>query len=116
MLSMLRRMADWQEPHEARLFFGVNREAELFALAELEELKSALPQLQVEICVWKPVGAWQGFIGTPVQALRRDLAQVQTMPDIYLCGPPALIDFAEAAARELGVGESQIFSERFLPS
>lgn len=116
LLSMLRRMADWQEPHETRLFFGVNRETELFALTELEELKSALPQLRVEICVWKPAGAWQGFIGTPVDALRRDLAKVQTMPDIYLCGPPALIDSAEATARELGIGESQIFSERFLPS
>ncbi|BBL72717.1 aromatic/alkene monooxygenase hydroxylase FAD-binding subunit MmoC [Methylogaea oryzae] len=116
MLSMLRRMAEWQEPHEARLFFGVNREEELFALDELEELKAALPQLRVEICVWKPGDAWQGYAGTPVDALRRDLAEAKTTPDIYLCGPPALIDFAETAARELGVGEEQIFSERFLPS
>lgn len=115
MLSMLRRMAEWQEPHAARLYFGVNREAELFALDALDELKAALPQLVVEVCVWKPEGDWQGFAGTPVDALRRDLAAAQTQPDIYLCGPPILIDLAEAAAQELGVAESQIFSERFLP-
>ncbi|MBP2312650.1 aromatic/alkene monooxygenase hydroxylase FAD-binding subunit MmoC [Azospirillum soli] len=116
MLSMLRRMAEWQEPQEARLYFGVSVEAELFALDELERLKAELPKLTVVPCVWKPGAGWTGFAGTPVDALRRDLADAKTAPDIYLCGPPALIDAAEAAARDHDVPADHLFSERFLPS
>lgn len=116
MLSMLRRMAEFQEPHPARLYFGVNRTEELFCQNELEALCSELPQLQVTLSVWKPNGDWQGFCGTPLDALARDLAEASVLPDIYLCGPPALIDAAEAAARSRGVPDEQVISERFLPA
>ncbi|WAK02276.1 aromatic/alkene monooxygenase hydroxylase FAD-binding subunit MmoC [Methylobacter sp. YRD-M1] len=116
MLSMLRRMAAFQEPHPVRLYFGVNRTEELFCLAELEALKAELPQLQVTLCVWKPNQDWQGFCGTPADALAQDLSSLNIRPDIYLCGPPALIDAAEAAARAHGVPGEQVFSEKFLPA
>lgn len=116
MLSMLRRMAEFQEPHPARLYFGINRAEELFCQAELEALKAELPQLQVILCVWKPNQDWQGFCGTPADALAQDLGGLNVRPDIYLCGPPALIDAAEAAARAHGVPSEQVFSEKFLPA
>ncbi|MGZ5576244.1 MAG: aromatic/alkene monooxygenase hydroxylase FAD-binding subunit MmoC [Methylobacter sp.] len=116
MLSMLRRMAEFQEPHPARLYFGANRTEELFCQSELKALQSELPQLQLNYCVWKPDDNWQGFCGTPVDALAQDLADAVVLPDIYLCGPPALIDAAEAAAKAKGVPDEQILSERFLPA
>jgi ferredoxin-NADP reductase len=116
MLSMLRRMAEFQEPHPARLYFGANRAEELFCQAELQALQAELPQLQVIYCVWKAEANWQGFCGTPVDALAQDLADASVLPDIYLCGPPALIDAAEAAAGAKGVPDKQVFSERFLPT
>jgi ferredoxin-NADP reductase/ferredoxin len=116
MLSMLRRMAEFQEPHPARLYFGVNRVEELFCQTELKALQAELPQLQVIFCVWRPDDLWQGFCGTPVDALAKDLADATVFPDIYLCGPPALIDAAEAAARAKGIPDKQILSERFLPA
>ncbi|MGZ5026254.1 MAG: aromatic/alkene monooxygenase hydroxylase FAD-binding subunit MmoC [Methylobacter sp.] len=116
MLSMLRRMAEFQEPHPARLYFGANCVEDLFCQSELEALQAELPQLQLVYCVWKPDINWQGFCGTPVDALSQDLADATELPDIYLCGPPALIDSAETAARAQGVPDGQIFSERFLPT
>ncbi len=116
MLSMLRQMADFQEPHPARLYFGANRAEELFCQTELEALQTELPQLQVIFCVWKPNDSWQGFCGTPVDALIQDLEDSTVFPDIYLCGPPALIDAAEAAAKGKGVPDKQVLSERFLPA
>jgi ferredoxin-NADP reductase/ferredoxin len=116
MLSMLRRMAELQEPHPARLYFGANRAEELFCQTELKALQAELPQLQVIFCVWKPDDLWQGYCGTPVDALAQDLADAAVLPDIYLCGPPALIDAAEAAARAKGVPDKQVLSERFLPA
>lgn len=116
MLSMLRRMAEFQEPHPARLYFGVNHVNELFCQAELKALQAELPQLQVIFCVWKADDLWQGFHGTPVDAFAQDLSNVTVLPDVYLCGPPALIDAAEAAAHARGVPGKQIMSEKFLPA
>ena len=115
-LSMLRRMAKRADDEEVRLFFGVNRETELFAVSDIDRLKSGMPTLKVEVCVWKPEGSWSGFVGTPVDALRRDLKTANAMPDVYLCGPPALIDSAAAVAKEGGVAKERIFSERFVQS
>jgi len=116
LLSMLRHMAELQEPQSARLYFGVNYEAELFCLDTLRELTEVLPQLKVELCVWHAEPSWGGFHGTPADALRRDLARGGAAPDLYLCGPPALIDAAAETARVFGISDQHIFSERFLPS
>lgn len=114
MLSMLRRMAEFQEPHEARLFFGVNRREELFGLQQLEALRAELPRLKLTLCVWQADAAWSGFQGSPVDALARDLEGLASFPDLYLCGPPGLIDAAQALALARGVPQEQVISERFV--
>lgn len=120
LLSMLRRMAEFQEPHPARLYLGVTRPAELFGQAALAALQAELPGLQVVQCVWQAAPDWSGFSGSVVDALRQDLAALSgpngAWPDIYLCGPPGLIDATEAVARELGVPTEQVLSERYTPA
>ncbi|UOB59341.1 FAD-binding oxidoreductase [Burkholderia pyrrocinia] len=112
-LSMLRRMAEYQEMADARLFFGVNQETELFMLDELARLQADLPQLQVDLCVWRPGGEWAGLRGTPVDALRAALAQAGALPDIYVCGPPPLVQGVRDVAVAAGVPDAQFASERF---
>ncbi|HIH2657984.1 TPA: 2Fe-2S iron-sulfur cluster binding domain-containing protein [Burkholderia cenocepacia] len=112
-LSMLRRMADYQEMADARLFFGVNQDSELFMLDELARLQAALPQLRVELCVWRPDGEWGGYRGTPVDVLRAALEEAGERPDIYVCGPPSLVQAARDAAVAAGVPDAQFASERF---
>ncbi len=109
-LSMLRHMAEFADSHPARLFFGVNRVEELFALDVIDDIRAILPQLTVTFCVWKPETEWPGFTGTPAEALAQALAETSEHPDIYVCGPPALIAAAETAAR---AGGGKIYSERF---
>jgi len=117
MFAMLRQMAVSQDQNESRLYFGVNREGELFAQEELEALQTEMPNLTVEVCVWKPDAGWHGFIGSPADALRRDLAEDIKQglePEVYLCGPPGLVDATESVAREAGLSQQQIFCERFV--
>lgn len=116
MLSILRRMAEFQEMQPVRLYLGVNRVEELFCLDELDALKAQLPSLNVTLCVWKAEGEWQGFNGTPADALAQDLQTTDSPPDIYLCGPPAMIDAATRAAQAAGIPPQQIISERFTAS
>jgi ferredoxin-NADP reductase len=114
MLSMLRQMVEFGVTQEARLFFGVNTEDELFASDAVEEL--SLPRLRVTFCVWKPGPNWTGFAGTPAEALTAALADGAARPDIYACGPRALIEATEAIALAAGVSHDRIFSEQFSPA
>jgi ferredoxin-NADP reductase/ferredoxin len=114
LLCMLRHMAEFGETQPARLFFGVTRESELFAREELARLQQDLPQLRATLCVWRPEPGWSGFHGTAADALREELAAAGTRPDIYLCGPPGLVDAVTSVAREAGLADEDIFSERFL--
>lgn len=116
MLSMLRRMVEFGEPNAATLLFGVTSEKDLFGRDDIAALQAELPQLQATVCVWKAGADWAGFTGTPVDALIAHLEDCAIAPDIYLCGPPAMIDAAEQAALARGVPAGQIFSERFLPT
>lgn len=115
-LSILRRCAEWQEDHETLLLLGVNNEAELFYRDEWERLQQALPHLRVQLCVWHPERSWNGFRGTPADALRDYLAQAAVFPDIYLCGPPLMVDAALQTALQAGADVDRIYSERFVAS
>ncbi|MEM5425552.1 2Fe-2S iron-sulfur cluster binding domain-containing protein [Paraburkholderia ferrariae] len=112
-LSMLRRMAEFGEMNDARLFYGVNRESELFLLDELDALRAALPQLHVELCVREAGDGWQGSHSTPVDALAAALADAGAAPDLYVCGPPAMVSAAQAVAARARVPSTQFVSERF---
>jgi ferredoxin-NADP reductase/ferredoxin len=115
-LSMLRQMAEFGDAREARLFFGVNTQDELFATDVVEELSKSLPRLSATHCVWKPGSGWSGYSGTPAEALAELLAESEAHPDIYVCGPPALIEATEAVALAGGVPHDRIFSEQFSPA
>ncbi len=117
MLSMLRQMSEFQETHDTRLYFGLNTEEEIFAMSELDELAASLPNLSVEVCIWRPGPDWQGFSGSPVDALREDLVSdlaKGTVPEVYLCGPPGMVNAALATIDEVGLPYENVFSERFV--
>ena len=112
-LSMLTKMAQWGENREVHLFFGVNDETELFCLEELAKLQQQLSNLKITQCVWKLCETWQGFSSTPAQALQKYLQENPNDYDIYLCGPPMLVNSCVEIAKTHGISETQIFSEKF---
>ena len=116
LLSMVRHMAEWQEPQPARLLFGVNEEADVFGLAELDAVAAELPGFRYEVCVWRPGPSWQGQAGTPADRVAELLAATAEKPDIYVCGPPPMVDAVAQAALTAGVPEERVIRERFLPT
>ena len=113
LLSLLRRMAEWGDPQSARLFFGVTRHGEVYAQDELAMLADLLPDFAAETVVWHPDPQWTGATGNPVDLAAAEIAMLDEMPDVYLCGPPPMIDAAYAALTAAGVPEDQIHAERF---
>ena len=115
-MSMLRRMAEWQEPHQARLFFGVWRQEEVFYQQELADLAAVYPNLKYQICVFDASESWQGYRGSVVAALEDNLKTTDIRPDIYICGSPGLIESVIKAVEPFGIGKDQLIYEPFLAS
>ena len=69
----------------------------MFAQDEIAELATVLPDFTVTTCVWRPETdpAWDGFIGTPVDVLARDLAETGELPDVFVCALPPMVDAGE---------------------
>lgn len=116
LLSMLRKMAEFGEPQSARLFFGVTRHGEVFAQDEIAALADGLPDFRADTVVWNPDPAWDGPVGNPVELAAAEIALMDEMPDVYLCGPPPMMDAAVAALTAAGVPVDQIHLERFATS
>ena len=116
LLSMARQMAEWQDPQPARFFFGVNEEADAYGEAELRAVADELSGFASEVCVWRPSPAWRGATGTPARRLAEELRGTGGSPDIYVCGPPALVEAVTRAATDGGVPRERVFRELFLPT
>jgi len=120
-LSAIRRMAEWGEPHPVRLFLGVPTPSDLPRLAVVAELISTMPTLEVTVCVEHPDDTWHGRVGTLPDAVRTAVdAYDGTAPDVYVCGPPDLVDTVSALAADAGlppvVTETVVATSQRLPS
>ncbi|HET9516355.1 MAG TPA: 2Fe-2S iron-sulfur cluster binding domain-containing protein [Actinoplanes sp.] len=115
LLSMLRRMAEWAEPYPARLFLGVNTPQDVFGTVELDEVAAALPGFGYEVAVWQPDAAWTGPTGTAADALARALPTAPAPPDLYVCGPPPLVEATRRVAADHGIGADRVTAEHFAP-
>lgn len=112
-LSMLRRMAEWGDPQQTRLFFGLTHHTEVFAQAELRELTDTMPGFRAHTVVWQPDPRWPGTTGNPVDLAAAEVHTLGESPDVYVCGPPPMIEAAYAALTAAGVPREQIHAERF---
>ncbi len=115
-LSMVRHMGRERHPQPAALLFGVTHEHELFYHKELLSLAKDIANLSVHVSIMQPSASWSGERGTVVDALREQLDVASIAPDIYLCGPPGMIEATMAVGSARGIPENQIYTEKFLPS
>jgi propane 2-monooxygenase small subunit len=91
-----------------RFFYGARTEADLFHLGEIEQLGAQVSDFRftpvVERFVHEAVGEYL-------------TTQDITAPDVYMCGPPPMIEAAkEMLTGEHGVDEARIFSDKFTTS
>jgi methane monooxygenase component C len=114
-LSMIRAMQEAGDPHEVKLFFGVTHQCDLFCYEELLKLAEAMPKLTLVVAVKniEPSSGWSGAKGSVVDLFHQYLTEAKVKPDIYLCGPPGMVDAIFLVAEDCGVLKDQIYLERF---
>lgn len=115
MVSMLRTLLAKEDTARAiTLCFGVNTQADLFYLDELEKLKQAFKQLDLRFAVVEPGPDWSGAAGFVTDLLQPN--DITENLQAYLCGPPPMIKAARSWFQDNGLAREHIFAEEFIPS
>jgi len=120
-MSMLRTLADRgdrtldQSPQRPLLLIYGNRTWEEVAFRkELEELQERL-NLRIIHVLERPPEDWEDEVGFVTQEMldRYLPLEERQMTDIFLCGPPPMMDAVTTALLELSIHPKQIHFERF---
>lgn len=125
LLSMVRRMAAWGDPQPVRMFIGATTVDQIIAVDEIAHVAQALPDFEIHTAVWKPEGGelpsevangGPGLgtvsVGSAVDILDEALRSKDVIPDVYVCGPPALVGVVEKTLAAHGVTASHVLVER----
>ncbi len=111
MLSMLDHLsAGGGTGQSIHLLCGANSADELFCCDQL----AGFSDLETEFAVLNGGQGWDGATGHVTGLLRPEL--ISRDSDIYLCGPPPMIEAGESWLAANGVQASRIHAERFLAS
>lgn len=116
LISMLRELARRDYPGECHLFFGMQDGASMYYERELRELASSMKRLTLHLALMDPPAGWQGFKGNAVAAFERYFADFGRTPEVYLCGPAAMVAAALTSCEQLGIAGSAIHREEFVAS
>jgi Flavodoxin reductases (ferredoxin-NADPH reductases) family 1 len=96
-------------PAPTRLLVGVRSGKHLFATGEIDAIRREFPQLQVEYATEAAAipGCHEGYatdlIGT----------QVDPRTQVYLCGPPPMVEAGREAIAKAGLRKADALCERF---
>jgi len=113
MISMLRTLADRNDPRPAILLYGSKDWESITFREELEELKARL-NLTVVHVLRDPPADWtgeKGFINPEV--FKRHIPQPYADHEYFICGPTRLMDIIEEALSDMNVPISKYHSERY---
>ena len=110
-LSMLEVLAQRGETRPITLIYGVTRDQDLVLVEALEAFAARLPQLMVVTCVADPQTAHprQGYV---TQHMAREALHDGDV-DVYLCGPPPMVDAVRQHFKHQGVSPASFHYEKF---
>jgi len=113
MISMLRTLADRNDPRPAILLYGSKDWESITFREELEDLKARL-NLTVVHVLRNPPADWTGEKGfiTP-EVFKRHIPQPYADHEYFICGPTRLMDIIEEALSDMNVPISKYHSERY---
>lgn len=115
-LSMLERLAVTGEagPHKVHLVYGVTNDPDLVAVEQLEAIAARLPGFSFGTCVAANDSAHprKGYVTSHIEDGHLNGGDV----DVYLCGPPAMVDAVRSWLAGRGVTPINFYYEKFLPS
>ena len=112
-LAMLDELKNQAYSAPIYFYYGVRDKAHLCEQDRIEAYKASLPGLEYYPVISLPDDEWQGLTGfihdhLPLSALE------QQENDMYVCGPPVLIDSLKQHLSKNNINTVQLYSEKFL--
>jgi benzoate/toluate 1,2-dioxygenase reductase subunit len=97
-----------------RLVYAVTNEFDLIGLDELERIAAAHPNFSYVSCVAAPESTHprKGYATAHVEPAWMNHGDV----DVYLCGPPPMVDAVRGWLADTGVNPASFHYEKFSPN
>ena len=96
------------------LIYGVNNDTDLVDIDKLEAFAQALPNFSYALVVVDPNSAQpkKGYVTNHLEDGQLNAGEV----DIYLCGPPPMVEAVNQYLRDKGVKPASFHYEKFAAS
>ncbi|MFC9909778.1 benzoate 1,2-dioxygenase electron transfer component BenC [Streptomyces sp. NPDC127197] len=113
LLSMLERLAQAPVEQPVHLLYGVTTDQDLVHLDTLEDYTKVIKGFTFDHCVADPSSSARnkGFVTALMDSGTLHDGDV----DVYLCGPPAMVDAVRGHIASLGVTPASFHYEKFTP-
>lgn len=114
-LGMLDQLQQQTNPPSVHLYYGIKSETDLVEQQRLQAYQQVLPKFHYEPIISHASADWQGKSGYVHEHLDREFLNRQAC-DMYLCGPPAMIEAVRDWLEVDPEHQCRIYSEKFLQS
>ncbi|OBY87631.1 NADH oxidase [Pseudomonas sp. AU11447] len=112
--AMLEQIAERGSEYPLHLIYGVTHDFDLVELDRLEAFASRIPNFTWSACVASPQSSYprKGYVTQHITPAHLNDGEV----DIYLCGPPPMVEAVSQYIREQGITPANFYYEKFAAS
>lgn len=112
--AMLEQIAERGSEYPLHLIYGVTHDFDLVELDRLEAFASRIPNFTWNACVASPRSSYprKGYVTQHITPAHLNDGEV----DIYLCGPPPMVEAVGQYIREQGITPANFYYEKFAAS
>ncbi|MDR6711003.1 benzoate/toluate 1,2-dioxygenase reductase subunit [Pseudomonas hunanensis] len=109
--AMLEKIADAGSEHPLHLIYGVTNDFDLVELDRLQALAARIPNFTYSACVANPDSQYpqKGYVTQHIEPRHLNHGDV----DVYLCGPPPMVEAVSLYIREQGITPANFYYEKF---
>ncbi|MGC5703778.1 ring-hydroxylating dioxygenase ferredoxin reductase family protein [Pseudomonas sp. NFXW11] len=112
--AMLEKIAEQGSAHPLHLIYGVTHDFDLVELDRLEDFAARIPHFSFSACVASPDSQYprKGYVTQHIEPAHLNQGDV----DVYLCGPPPMVEAVSQFIREQGIAPANFYYEKFAAS
>lgn len=109
--AMLEKIAEQGSPHPVHLIYGVTNDFDLVEVDRLHALSAQIANFSFSACVANPQSQHplKGYVTQHIEPRHLNQGDV----DVYLCGPPLMVEAVSQYLREQGIAPANFYYEKF---
>ena len=112
--AMLEKIAEQGSGHPLHLIYGVTNDSDLVEMQRLQDFAARIPNFTFSACVANPQSGYpkKGYVTQHIAPKHLNDGDV----DVYLCGPPPMVEAVSQYIREQGIAPANFYYEKFAAS